>query len=167
MMDTNTFDHIYDNALTDKVLNAVDNGKLQLFTTDVQRQEIEKISNSTRKQGIKQMAEKIRVSFEETSGAVAGLDKPGERGFNGSRVGWMRVISDKDAQLLERLTKINKKNPLKNKADLLTFYTAYERKMDYLITRNIEDFVKPLELFKIERGTKLELRSNKDFEKWL
>jgi len=39
MLDSNTFDHIYDKDLTNKVQNAVDNGKLQLFATDVQKQD--------------------------------------------------------------------------------------------------------------------------------
>ena len=167
MLDTNTFDHIYDNSLTDKVLNAVDNGKLQLFATDVQKQEIEKISNNIRKQGIKRMAGKMRVSFIETSAAVVALDKPGKKGFNGSRVGMARVVSEDDAQLLETLTKANSKHPLKNRADLLTSYTAIKEHMDYLITANMDDYVKPLELFKIERDTKVQVIDNKDFEKLL
>jgi hypothetical protein len=161
MLDSNSFDYIYDNMLADKVQKAVIDGKVQLFATDAQKQEIEKISNNTRKQGIKQMAEDIQVTFIETSAMVAGLDKPGKKGFSGSRAGLARVVSDEDAQLLEQL-KDNSMNPLKNTADLLTFYTAYKRNMDYLITADIHDFKKSLELFKIKRGTKLQLKDNVD-----
>jgi hypothetical protein len=167
MMDTNAFDFIYDKNLTNRVRNAVDNGKLQLFATDVQKQEIEKISSIVRKQGLKQMAEKIRVMFIETSAAVVALDKPGKKGFNGSRVGMARVVSEDDAQLLETLTKANSKHPLKNKADLLTFYTAIKENMDHLITANMDDYVIPLEFFKIQRDTKVQVIDNKDFEKLL
>lgn len=43
MLDTNVFDYIYDKNLKDKARNAVDNGKLELFASNVQQQEIEKI----------------------------------------------------------------------------------------------------------------------------
>jgi rRNA-processing protein FCF1 len=75
MLDTNTLDHIYDNRLTNRVQNATDNGKLQLFATDIQKQEIEGTSNETRKQGIKQVVEEIRIKFIEISAAVVALDQ--------------------------------------------------------------------------------------------
>jgi hypothetical protein len=121
MLDTNAFDHIYDNKLTDKVLTAVDDGKIKLFATDALNQEIEKIGDTARRLAIKQMAEKIQVTFLATSATVVGLNKLGKKGFNGSRVGFAKVGSDNDAQLLETLTKVNSKHPLKNKADLLIF----------------------------------------------
>jgi rRNA-processing protein FCF1 len=75
MLDTNTLDHIYDNRLTNRVQNATDNRKLQLFATDIQKQEIEGTSNETRKQGIKQVVEEIRIKFIEISAAVVALDQ--------------------------------------------------------------------------------------------
>jgi hypothetical protein len=39
--------------------------------------------------------------------------------------------------------------------------------MDFLITGNIDHFKKPLELFKAESGTKLQLKNNTDLEKLL
>jgi hypothetical protein len=167
MLDSNTFDYIYDNGLTSKVQNAIDNGKLQLFATDVQKQEIEKIPNDTRKQAIRQTAEEIRVEFKETSGVVVALDQPGKKGFNGSRVDHARIASDEDIQLLETLTKVNMKYPLKNSADLLIFYTAIKENMDYLVTENTDDFKKPLELFKRERNTKLQIIHSTDLQKLL
>jgi hypothetical protein len=151
MLDTNAFDYIYDIKLIDKVQKAVDNGKIKLFATDAQYQEIEKIRESTRKQGLKNMAEKLQVAFLATSAAVVGLDKPGKKGLNGSKVGMAKVVSDNDAQLLEALTKVNSKHPLKNTADLLIIYTAIKENMDFLVTANTDDFEKPLELFKKKR----------------
>jgi hypothetical protein len=52
------------------------------------------------------------------------------------------------------LTKVNNKHPLKNTADLLIIYTAIKENMEFLVTANTNDFEKPLELFKKERGTK-------------
>jgi rRNA-processing protein FCF1 len=156
MLDSNTFDYIYDYKLTDNVRRAVDEGKIKPFATDVQKQEIEKIAKNTRKRGIKQMAEKIQVTFLETSACVVDLDKPGRKGFNGSRVGMAKVVSDNDAQLLEVLTKANIKVPLKNKTDLLICYTAIKENMDFLVTANTKDFENVLELFRLDRGTKLQ-----------
>lgn len=101
------FDYIYDNKLTDNVRRAIDEGKIKPFATDVQKQEIEKITENTRKRGIKQMAQKIQVTFLETSACMVGLDRPGRKGFNGSKVGMAKVVSDNDAQLLAVLTKTN------------------------------------------------------------
>jgi hypothetical protein len=167
MLDSNTFDYIYNNGLTNKVQKAVNDGTLQLFATDVQYQEIEKIPNDTRKQAIIQTAEEIRVRFIETSAMVFALDQPGKKGFDGSRVGHARFASEQDIQLLETLTKVNMKHPLKNKADLLTFYTAIKENMNYLVTENMDDFKKPLELFKRERNTKLQIIHSTDLEKLL
>jgi hypothetical protein len=139
----------------------------QLFATGVQRQEIEKIPSDTKKQGIKQMVGELRTDFRPTSAAVVALDQPGEKGYNGSRVDCARVASKEDIHLLETLTKVNMIRPLKNRADLLTFYTAIKEDMDFLVTENIDDFEKPLKLFKMERGTQLQLRNITDFEKML
>jgi hypothetical protein len=167
MLDSNAFDYIYDKKLTEKVRKAVDDGKVKLFATVAQRQEIAKISDSTRRQGLEQTSEKIKVTLLETSAAVVGLDKPGKKGFNGSGVGMAKAVSDDDAQLLESLTKLNSKHPLKNEADLLIFYTAIKENMDFLVTDNRDDFEKPLELFKKERSMRLELRSNRDIKDFL
>jgi hypothetical protein len=167
MLDTSTFDHIYDNGLTNRVQNATDNGKLQLFATDIQKQEIEGSSNETRKQGIKQVVEEVRIKFIETSAAVVALDQRCKKGFRGSRVGEARVTSENDRQLLEALTGVNMEHLLKNKADLSIFYTAVKENMDYLVTGNMQDFKKPLELFKKERYTKTQVISNTRFEKLL
>jgi hypothetical protein len=72
MLDSNSFDYIYDYKLADNVRKAVDDGKIKLFATHVQQQEIEKIGDYTRKLVIKQMAEKMQVTFMETSAAAWG-----------------------------------------------------------------------------------------------
>ena len=138
-----------------------------MFATDVQEQEIKEIPYDIRKQGIKQTAEKIRVKFMETSAMIVALDQKCEKGFRGSRVDGTRIASDEDGQLLKTLSKFSAKCLFKNQADLLIFYTAIKENMDFLVTRNIDDFKKPLELFKVERGTKLQIKDNKDFEELL
>jgi hypothetical protein len=164
MLDTNTFDYIYDSGLTNKIRNSVDSGKIRLFATDVQRQEIEGILDNTKKHNIQQVTEAIRVKFTETSAAVVALSQQNKRGYIGSRVGAARVASEQDIQLLETLKKVNMKHPLKNMADLLIFYTAIREDMDYLITGNVDDFVRPLEIFRMDRATKLQIKNNTDFE---
>jgi hypothetical protein len=113
MLDSNTFDYIYCSGLTNKVQSAVDDVRLQLFATDVQAQEIEKISNDTKKQAIIQTAEKIQFKFIETWGMVIGLDQPSEKGFCGSRINHFRIIDEEDVQLLDELKQVNMKHPLK------------------------------------------------------
>jgi hypothetical protein len=79
--DTNALDHIYDNKLTDKVLTAVDDGKIKLFATDAKNQEIEKIGDNARRLAIKQMAERIQDTFLATSAAVGWSEQTGEERF--------------------------------------------------------------------------------------
>jgi hypothetical protein len=82
MLDTNAFDYIIYNELTNKVQSAVDNGKLQLFATDVQRQEIDAIPNSARKQAIEQITKVLRIEFLPTSGAVVIFSSDSEKFIN-------------------------------------------------------------------------------------
>jgi hypothetical protein len=185
MLDTTVLNHIYNNDLTNKVRKAVDNGKLQLFATDVQKQEIAGIQNDEkRKQGIQQAVEEMQVEFIETSAAVIALDSEQEsrRGFRGSKVGRSRIASDEDAELLklsneelklsndddgelsETVSKLSTECLFENQADLLIFYTALEENMDYIVTGNTRDFIKPLEHFKMETGTKLQLITPKQFK---
>jgi len=169
MLDTTTLNHIYDNNLTNKVQRAVDNGKLQLFATDVQKQEIAGIRNDEkRKQGLKHAVEEMRVEFIETSDMVVALDLDQEsrRGFRGSKVG-SRIPSDEDVPLLKRLVRENKINPLKKRGDISTFYTAVKENMDYLVTENTADFKGLLEIFKIERDTILQIKNHTKFEELL
>jgi hypothetical protein len=141
--------------LTEKVRKAVDDGKVQLFATDVQQQEIERFSNNARKQQLKQTTEKIRVKFIETSGGVVALDEY-QKGFIGSRVDWAKTIDDKEAQLLETIARNGIKSPLKNYADVLTLFTAIKENMDYIVTDD-KGFEKSLKLFKMEIATKLQI----------
>jgi hypothetical protein len=83
------------------------------------------------------MAEKIQATFLGTSAAAVALDKLGESGFNGSRVGMSKVVSDDDAKLLGALKKISIKHPRKNEADLLTIYTAIKENMDFLVQQTL------------------------------
>jgi hypothetical protein len=53
---------------------------------------------------------------------IFGLDQPGKRGFDGSRIGHARIASEEDVQLLEALKRIDMKHSLKNGADLLIFH---------------------------------------------
>jgi hypothetical protein len=166
MLDSNPFVYIYDNKLTDKLRKAVDDGKVKLFATDVQKQEIQKISNSTRKKGVKQTAQEIQVAFIATSGAVLGSDQEGRDGFGGSRVDQSRVIDDQEKRLLEIITRKGMQRPLKNSADVLTLFSAIKENIDYLVT-NDTAFEKLLEVLKMDMDIVLKIKSYEDFNKLL
>ena len=134
----------------------------------MQKQEIEGIKNNEeRKQGIQQVIKEIRVEFIETSAAVVALDQQCEKGFPGSKVDSARIVSDEDGELLETVSKLSTECLFKNQADLLIFYTAIKENMDYVVTGNTAHFKKPLERFKMERGTKLQIKNRKEFAKLL
>lgn len=167
MLDTNTFDYIYDNGLTNMVRNLVARGKLQLFATDVQEQEIDMIPNDKRKEDLKQTIREIGVKIIGTSAATVAPSQQSKKGFHGSRVDEARAAGANDVELLNMLVKSNIKHVLKNEADLLIFFTALKEDMDYLVTGDTDDFNNPLELFRMKRGTKLQIKDNTDFKRLL
>jgi rRNA-processing protein FCF1 len=61
MLDTNTFDYIYENNIIDKIKSSVLEGKLQLFATHIQIDEIQKASDDTKKETIKKAIENVHV----------------------------------------------------------------------------------------------------------
>jgi hypothetical protein len=166
MLDTNAFDYIYDSKLTVKVREAVDDGRVRLFASDAQSQEIERFSNSTRKRGLKQTAKKIRVTYIETSGAIAALDQECEDGFRGSRVEWAKVIDCREKKLLEKIIHMGMRRLLKNSSDVLTLFTAIKENIGCLVT-NDGGFEKSLRVLKKELDTELQIISHEDFGRLL
>jgi hypothetical protein len=167
MFDSNTFDYIYNNDLTNRVQKAVGNGSLQLFATDVQEQEIDGILDETKKRIIG----KLPVRFIATSTAVAALNQP-QTGLSGSRVDKSKVISDEDKKLLKKLKEIKNElqpksvDPLKDIGDILTLFTAIEENMDFIVT-NDADFKRFLERFKKGRDTKIQIMDHEGFRRLL
>jgi hypothetical protein len=164
LLDNNAFDYIYDNNLTDKVLKAVDEGKVQLFATDVQKQESENFPNNkqTRKQQLIETSEKIRVEFIATYGGVVAPNQDDVEGFGGSKPDRVRVMGDREKQLSEAITHYCIQDQLKNSADVLALITAIMKNMDYLVT-NDEGFEKSLKILKMDIDTKLQIMSFEDF----
>jgi hypothetical protein len=91
--------------------------------------------------------ENLHVKIIPTFATVVGIEKDYSRdAFIGSKVGQMRLPKlQEHIALLEGLKKV--KSPLKNTADLIILYTAVIENMNYLVTDNIDDFKRDLELF--------------------
>jgi hypothetical protein len=152
MLDTNTFDYIYENDIIDKIKSSVLKEKLQLFATHIQIDEIQKPSDDTKKERIKKGIENVHVKIISTFATVVGigLEKCSKHGFIGFKVGrqiHLPSLQD-DTVLFKDLKKVNIKNPLKNTADLIILYTAVIEKMDFLATDNINHFRKGLKVIK-------------------
>jgi hypothetical protein len=159
MLDKNAFDYIIKNKLRDKVRNAVNNGKFQLFATDVQRQEIDADEDRTRVEAINQLIVESGIEFLPTLGIIVQDEPKDKRGYRGPRANYVVLSSEEDRELLTVL------NPRK-RADRLILNTA-KQDMDYLVTDNIDDFEEQLERLKKVTHTKLELKTNEDFEELL
>jgi hypothetical protein len=101
--------------------------------------------------------------FIPTSVAVVAPDQEGRAGFGGSRVGQSTVIDDREAQLLEIITRRGIRQQLKNSGDVLTLSTAIKENKDCLVT-NDADFERSLNILKTEIETELQIMRYEDFK---
>lgn len=107
---------------------------------------------------ISKLIQEVPIVRISTSAGSVATDKNSKHGFIGSKVGdTAKVGDDDDMRLLGKCKKSGSKNPVKNNADLLIFYTAYKEGMGYIITENLRDFEKCLEIFKSNKNIKLDL----------
>jgi len=78
MLDTNVFDFIYEMEAIDFVNSLASNGKIELYVTHIQNDELEKIKDPEKKEMVKTIH---RKQIATSSGAV-GTET--NRGFEGS-----------------------------------------------------------------------------------
>lgn len=162
MLDSNTFDYIYENDLTNKLRDLTRREKIRLFITHVQKNEISKIKDLKKREYALNAIKTIPIDKVLTSAAIVGPEDS-KHGFIGSQIGEARIVSETGAFELHDLTKHNMVNPLKNSADLLILLTAIDENLDYLITQNTNDFEFELETMKKTRDdVKLKLLKNNE-----
>jgi rRNA-processing protein FCF1 len=135
MLDTNTLDYIYTKKirLVPKLSN-FPKKHIHLYITQVQQDEINKMTDDYRKSCINKIISIIGIRRVLTSGTIIGIDESSKHGFIGSNIGMCELVNDADLQILENLQKYTRSNPMSNTADLLILYTSIKKKMDYLIT---------------------------------
>jgi hypothetical protein len=157
MLDSDILHYVIHNSTAmEKLKAATQTGNISTYITQVQLDEIAKNPNTHVKTQILRAIQEIPIVRVPTSAVSVATDQISKHGFIGSKVGdTARVGDDNDMRLLERCKKSGSKNPVKNNADLLIFYTAYKENMDYVITENIRDFKKCIEVFKSVKSTKL------------
>jgi hypothetical protein len=141
MLDTNTLDYIYTNKIRlISKLKKFSTKNIHLYITQIQQDEINKISDVYKKNFINKIISIIGIKRIPTSCTVIGTDKPSKHGFISSMIETCELIDDADLNILEKLQKPTLSNPMSNTADLSILYTAVKKKMDYLITDNTSDF---------------------------
>ena len=135
MLDTNTLDYIYDNKinLVSKLRNLAKK-HIHLYITHIQQDEINKMTDNSKKSCINKIISNIGIRRILTSSAIIGVDEPSKHGFIGSNIGMYEFVDDIDLPILEKLHKYTVSNPMGNAADLSILYTAVKKEMDYLIT---------------------------------
>jgi len=135
MLDTNVFDFLYDNDLIDWINSFVNNGRIKLYVTHIQNDELKKIKDPIKKEQIK----KIQVILISTSGAVVGTET--KRGFEGSRIGFATIDGIREISKIAESSGTDT-HPLGKKADELIVNTATEEKFDYLVSDDEDDIPK-------------------------
>ena len=163
MLDTNTLDYIYINkiSLIPKLKN-FSKKQIHLYITQVQQDEINKMTNDYKKNCINKIISIIGIKRVPTSNAIIGIDEPSKHGFIGSKIGMSELVDDADLHILERIQKYNLTNPMGNTADLSILYTSVKKKMDYLITDNTSDFEPMLKEMSKFITNYLQLKKNHD-----
>lgn len=123
MLDTNSYDFIHDNNLTEKFNHLVKEGKIENYGTHVQVDEIDKITDKDRIQQLK----KIECEFIPSSVGFVGIDYKSKRGFDGSKSGGCKVIGEEDSKIIDEVkTPLTQTHPLGNTADIAIVFYFYQ-----------------------------------------
>jgi len=135
MPDTNTFDHLYDNDLIDLTIDLINSNKISLSICQVQRDELDAISDQTKKSQI----DLIPVSQIPSSiGFIAPIGRY-TRGFIGSKIGEFKHVNEQDKELVEPFKKLpTETHPSGNAGDITIVFTALKEGFDYLISNDDE-----------------------------
>jgi hypothetical protein len=145
MVDTNIFDHIYNNNLAAKVKNFVDNGIISVFATSVQWDELGGMSDIKVKSTIENMMRQT-LSLKTIPYYLSFVsdypEEPQRPGFQRSRVGGA-AASDLDEDQIKELKSLcgptNGRNPIGTKrADIMIIATAMKNDMDFAVTKDEE-----------------------------
>lgn len=165
MLDTNTLDYIYANntRLVPKLKN-FSKKHIHLYITHVQQDEINKISNISKRSCINKIISIIGIKRVLTASTTIGNGtSTSKHGFMDSQIDMYKLVDDNDLDILEKL-KSTTSNPMSNTADLSILYTAVKKKMDYLITDNTSDFESILQKINKFIPTYLQLKKNRDLD---
>jgi len=141
MLDTNTLDYIYDEKikLVPKLRNLAKK-QIHLYITNIQQDEINKMTDNNKKNCINKIISNIRIRRILTSSALRGITEPSKPELIGSNISIYEFVDDIDLPFFLKLHKCTVSNPIGNAADLSILYTAIKKKMHYLITDNTSDF---------------------------
>ena len=135
MLDTNTLDYVFDHDLLEKLSLIVESKRIQLIICRVQMDEIEKITEHSKKQYIELIPyEKIPVSV-----GWIGVEDRFNRGFLAPRVGWVNLVDEGDAKIINQYRrKRTDTHPVGNEGDLSIVFTAVKQKLNYLVSNDME-----------------------------
>jgi rRNA-processing protein FCF1 len=165
MLDTNTLDYIYANntRLVPKLKN-FSKKYIHLYITHVQQDEINKISNISKRNCINKIISIIGIKRVLTASTTIGNGTSTRKHrFMDSQIDLYELVDDNDLDILEKLKSITF-NPMGNTADLSILYTAVKKKMDYLITDNTSDFESLLQKINKFIPNYLQLKKNRDLD---
>lgn len=135
MLDTNTFDYLYDNNLIDTIIDLINSEKISLSICQVQRDELDAITDQIKRSEIN------RIPVVEIPCSIGFIGPAGRwtRGFIGSEIGSFRLVNDDVKDLVEPFKRRSTEtHPSGNIGDLTIVYTALAEYFDCLISNDIE-----------------------------
>lgn len=135
MIDTNTFDFLYENKLLEKLSNLIKKTIFSLVICRVQMDEIEKISEPEKKKII----QSILIEKIPTSIGWVGVEDRYNRGYLAPRSDWVKAVNNEDAVIVNKYRRgRTSTHPVGNEGDLAIVYTAIKEGMDYLVSDDKE-----------------------------
>ena len=167
MLDTNTFDYIFDQNILPIVSSLINSEFISLVICRVQIDEIDKISDAQKKQFIENIpCEKIPTSI-----GYVGVEDRYNRGYLAPRVDWCKAVDDEDAKLVNKYRRgRTESHPVGNEGDLSIVFTAIKENLDFLVSDDSE-VQRIFEGLKSDFDSELKFLDNESFKdkmnKWI
>jgi len=160
MLDTNSYDFIYENKLTEKFNQLIEKGEIENFGTHVQVDEIKKISDQKRKNHLK----KISCKLIPSEVGFIGVDYESQRGFNGAKIGGYKIVGNEDNEIITAVkTSPTQTHPLGNSADITIVFTSMKNSLDFLISDN-DDIHKIFNKMNKKMNSNVKILTNDEFK---
>lgn len=161
MLDTNTFDFLYENKLLEKLSNLIKKTTFSIVICRVQMDEIEKISEPEKKKII----QSISVEKIPTWIGWVGVEDRYNRGYLAPRVDWFKAVNDEDAVIVNKYRRgRTPTHPVGNEGDLAIVYTAIKEGMDYLVSDD-KEIIRVYDGLKSDFNSDLKFLDNTSFVK--
>jgi rRNA-processing protein FCF1 len=165
MLDTNTIDYIFNNkSWLGPKLKKLSKNHINWYITNVQQDEISKITDISKKRLINEILSQIGVRTVLSSTIILNIDTQKKFECFNRKIGMYEIRCDTFDRCIFKIRSKHNSNADENVADFSILYTAVKKKMDYLITDNTSDFKLLLQKMNLLIPNCLQLNKNSDLD---